>query len=101
MKVRANWQLRSNCGGKDPEAFFPDNGRTPRSAVSPCATCPVKQECLEFALNAPWEPYGPWGGLMQTEVQELWAARHPRNRGNEDRVLAYLGLASSADFARS
>ena len=36
-----------------------------------CAECPVKAQCLEFALtdDAGW--YGIWAGLMPNEVRQL------------------------------
>lgn len=87
-----DWGRQAACKGVDPAQFFPENGRPPKEQRRPCEGCPVRDKCLEAALNAPWEPYGPWGGEPQSVVQELWAARHPRNRSNEDTVLSLLGL---------
>jgi WhiB family redox-sensing transcriptional regulator len=35
-----------------------------------CAECPVRQECLEYALRVR-EPFGIWGGLNETERRTL------------------------------
>ena len=55
-----------------PEMFFPQGQNMEmlmseiRIAKSICAECPVKRECLDYALVAD-EPYGIWGGLTPTE----------------------------------
>jgi ribonuclease I len=91
-----SWGKESACRQEDPEQYFPENGRPSKKLLEPCNTaaggCPVKAQCLEFALNGPWMPYGPWGGLPQSEVQAMWLTRHPRDRSDEDGVLAALGL---------
>jgi WhiB family redox-sensing transcriptional regulator len=35
-----------------------------------CHTCPVRRECLDFALRIR-EPYGIWGGLNEIERRDL------------------------------
>lgn len=35
-----------------------------------CAHCPVRQACLDYALDAR-EPHGTWGGLTPAERTEL------------------------------
>lgn len=72
-----DWQLCGACRGSDPELFFhPENERGRRRAVregaakAVCRTCPVLAACREHAL-AVQEPYGVWGGLSETERQEL------------------------------
>lgn len=42
-----------------------------------CATCPVRERCLEWALNAR-EPLGIWGGLTEAERRELLERRRRR-----------------------
>jgi WhiB family redox-sensing transcriptional regulator len=39
-----------------------------------CAYCPVRQACLDYALNA-GEPHGIWGGLTPGERTELLRER--------------------------
>lgn len=87
------WQDKAGCAMQDPDQFFPENGRPGGKAFSFCGECPVKARCLESALESPWMPYGPWGGKTQTELQKMWLERHPKDRSDEDGVLAYLGLA--------
>lgn len=45
--------------------FFPPPGANPREyreAVAICATCDVRQECLNQAIES-HEDFGIWGGL--------------------------------------
>ena len=37
-----------------------------RQAKAVCAACPVRSECLGYALTRP-EKYGTWGGLNEDE----------------------------------
>lgn len=62
------------CATTDPEMFFLPKGlqatREMRLAKELCAECPVKAECLTYALAAN-EPYGIWGGLTASERGRL------------------------------
>ena len=50
--------------------FFPARGESARDAKAVCARCPVREECLEYALQ--WEPLcGVWGGLSERERRQL------------------------------
>jgi len=75
--TREDWRDKSNCRDLPPGQFFADRGRTPNDATSPCTTCPVRSDCLDFALSSPWEPYGIWGGLQPKEIKPLWRSRNP------------------------
>lgn len=75
------WQLLGACRGKDTELFFhPEGERGPRraqreaAAKAVCATCPVLLLCRAHALDSR-EPYGVWGGLSESEREELLARR--------------------------
>lgn len=86
------WQKRASCLTLDPEDFVRSGtGRPPKSGKQACKTCPVRAECLEFALSSPWRPQGTWGGLGQGELKPLWTKRHSHDQAAEIRVL--LGLA--------
>jgi WhiB family redox-sensing transcriptional regulator len=67
------WQDDAACRGRDVVLFFgPDGERQPereireRQAKAVCAACPVRTECLSYALGRP-EKYGTWGGLNEDE----------------------------------
>lgn len=53
-----------------PDAWFPDLGSNAsvetRWAKQMCNECPIRQQCLEYAIVAD-EQYGIWGGLTATE----------------------------------
>lgn len=70
------WRRNARCQRPDDlDEFFP-NGRPPERLKAMCATCPVRQECEEFALQSPWAPWGIWGGKTSTELMPAWADRH-------------------------
>jgi len=75
----SDWQLAAACGERDPRMFEIANN----AAFETCGTCPVRQECLEHALESPWPPYGIWGGKPQIEVRRVWRERHPRAQRRE------------------
>jgi WhiB family redox-sensing transcriptional regulator len=75
------WQLDAACRELDTEMFFhPENERGPRRAAreaaakAVCARCPVMAECAAHALRAR-EPYGIWGGLSESERDDVLAGR--------------------------
>lgn len=77
-----NWRDRAACLGMDTELFFPLPGRYSTEAEfakSICKNCPVKDDCLRFALENR-ENYGIFGGLTQEERGRL-LRRHPRAWG--------------------
>ena len=82
----ATWQLEAKCGDREPERFAGRGG-----GEWMCPSCPVREQCLEFALESPWQPYGIWGGLSQQAVVKLWRDRHPR--ASRADALELMGLA--------
>jgi WhiB family redox-sensing transcriptional regulator len=67
------WQLSAACRGIDSDVFFHLSGvrgaarsRREKAAKEICATCPVIQDCLAWALRVR-EPYGVWGGKTPDE----------------------------------
>ncbi|GAA4481105.1 hypothetical protein GCM10023190_26800 [Enteractinococcus fodinae] len=64
------WQADALCAQTDPEAFFPEKGGSTRDAKKVCGSCPVKQECLEYALSND-ERFGIWGGMSERERRRL------------------------------
>jgi WhiB family redox-sensing transcriptional regulator len=64
------WTERALCQETDPEAFFPDKGESTREAKRICHSCPVKDECLGYALTH-GERFGIWGGMSRRERDAL------------------------------
>ena len=61
-----NWDVEAACQSADPELFFPSSPRgnsflATQAAKRVCRGCPVRTQCLEFALEARLE-HGVWGG---------------------------------------
>ena len=51
--------------------FYPPTGKTVSEQVKDmCDRCPVKDECLEFALAYP-EKYGYWGGTTEKQREVI------------------------------
>ncbi len=65
-----SWQERALCAQTDPEAFFPEKGGSTREAKKVCASCDVRSECLDYALEND-ERFGIWGGLSERERRKL------------------------------
>jgi WhiB family redox-sensing transcriptional regulator len=60
------------CAQVDPAEFFPDKGGSVATAKRICATCDVRQDCLDYALTN-GEKYGIWGGATVRERRRLTA----------------------------
>jgi WhiB family redox-sensing transcriptional regulator len=69
----ANWRSAASCLLADPDLFFPISAAGPSErqvarAKTICAGCPVRRECLEFALSH-GQAYGIWGGTTPEDRQ--------------------------------
>ncbi len=80
------WQLQGSCRGLDSALFFhPEGERGPAranreaKAKQICAACPVLEQCRQHAL-AVHEPYGVWGGLSESERDEMIRGQTRRMR---------------------
>jgi len=77
-----SWQHKGLCRGNHSYLFFPpstverkeERERREHKAKAICSVCPVKVDCLEFALEIR-EPYGIWGALTETERRQVLARR--------------------------
>lgn len=68
------WHEGAICAQTDPEAFYPEAGGVNHEAKRICATCPVLNDCREWAIES-CEPWGVWGGLSERERREERARR--------------------------
>jgi WhiB family redox-sensing transcriptional regulator len=79
------WQLKAACRGPQAAIFFPpaqlerkdEKEAREEAAKSICATCPVRQPCLDYAMRIR-EPHGIWGGLNELERKALLRERERR-----------------------
>jgi WhiB family redox-sensing transcriptional regulator len=70
-------QANAACRDSDPDMFFAA-GRE-EEAVAVCRRCPVRAECLDYALVARMDA-GVWGGTTEGQRAELVAlARRARS----------------------
>lgn len=74
--LTSGWQQFAECAQYAGEVdFFPARGESLRDAKAVCTVCPVKNECLEFALRLK-VAHGVWGGLSERERRSLRRERH-------------------------
>jgi WhiB family redox-sensing transcriptional regulator len=57
----------------DYDPFFADSAELQAEAIAICATCPVRDACLTFAVRTS-QQYGVWGGQPERVVRRLIAA---------------------------
>lgn len=74
-----DWRDRAACRDEDPELFFPvsdvgPGARQTAEAKTVCGRCPVRRECLDFALDNGLD-YGIFGGTTERERREIKVAR--------------------------
>ena len=78
QQVEQAWQVRGACRGPQAAVFFPpvtferkdEKLERERRAKDICRTCPVRQPCLDYAVQIR-EPHGIWGGLSENERRQL------------------------------
>jgi WhiB family transcriptional regulator, redox-sensing transcriptional regulator len=80
----SDWRELAACRFEDPDLFFPIGTTGPalvqtRRAQAVCARCPVRAQCLDFAL-ATEQATGVWGGTTETERRDLSRAEARRRR---------------------
>jgi WhiB family redox-sensing transcriptional regulator len=61
-----DWRAYAACAGSDPDLFFAAGALEHKLAKRVCRTCPVRAECLAYAMDEPVD-HGVWGGLTERE----------------------------------
>ena len=64
------WMADGNCASEPPSLFFPSDGVGVEVARRICVDCPVKEPCLEYALNNRID-HGVWGGCSERERRRI------------------------------
>lgn len=68
-----SWRSQGACESLTPDEmdalFWIGKGKSPKKARQFCSSCPVKQQCLEFALVHNEE--GIWAGTTQAQRKAL------------------------------
>ncbi|WP_262009241.1 WhiB family transcriptional regulator [Streptomyces sp. FIT100] len=66
-----HWRQHGACAGSDTNLFFADNRSCGQEeALEICASCPVRTECLAYALDERF-PYGIFGGTTPAWRRDL------------------------------
>ena len=87
----SSWRTNAICRDTDPELFFPV-GTTGQAllqiakAKGVCCQCPVKVECLDFAMETNQDT-GIWGGLSEDERRNLRRQNAARTREQRTATL--------------
>jgi WhiB family redox-sensing transcriptional regulator len=68
------WMHHGRCRSLSPAEFFPSDGVGVEKARRICAECPVKTECLEYALTFRID-HGVWGGCSERERRRILRQR--------------------------
>jgi WhiB family redox-sensing transcriptional regulator len=64
------WTDQAACRGTETEIFFPATPDEEAEALSICATCPVRAQCLDYAVRNR-ETYGIWGGTTPEQRRRM------------------------------
>lgn len=97
MALNKSWREQSACLGADPEWWFPHNsegtkkssGHTAntRKAKKICMECPVRIDCLEYAMST-GQYWGIWGGFDFDERTQLRKTKYAAQRNGRSFDLA-------------
>ena len=68
------WMADGLCRDKPPAVFFPSDGVGVDRARKICASCPVRELCLEYALDNRID-HGVWGGTSERERRRILKRR--------------------------
>lgn len=88
--IDKSFMARGACRGLDPELFHPVRGDvdTLKAAQAVCDGCPVREECLEYAI-VNGEEHGIWGGASEAERKRI--AQRRRAAGELQKACALPG----------
>jgi WhiB family redox-sensing transcriptional regulator len=75
--LNRGWIKDAKCKGVPVKLFFPVRGEPSDSAKMVCRGCPVRKECLEYALVLN-EQMGIWGGVSERERRIIRRALRKR-----------------------
>jgi WhiB family redox-sensing transcriptional regulator len=96
-RFAARWRELAACRGTDLEVFFPGRGESAGPARQVCAGCPVRTQCLDYAITSQIA-YGIWGGLTERERRALRSRWIRTTRRERDKAIA---AASAAGYTKA
>jgi hypothetical protein len=68
-------ELGACTTGSDPNLFFLEDD--PSHAIALCLTCPVREDCLAYAIDH--EQHGIWGGTVPAQREQMRGAPLPHS----------------------
>ena len=68
--METDWMAEGKCRAVPPETFFPSDGVGVEVARRICATCSMREPCLEYALRNHID-HGVWGGTSERERRRI------------------------------
>jgi WhiB family redox-sensing transcriptional regulator len=83
------WMRDGNCRAYPASVFFPSDGAGVEVARRICEDCPVKDRCLEYALEEHID-HGVWGGCSERERRRI--AKRRRTAAQTTELAARSGL---------
>ena len=69
-----DWMAKGRCRDMLPSTFFPSDGVGVDVARQICQECPVRSQCLEYALENRID-HGVWGGASERERRRIARTR--------------------------
>jgi len=86
-RIGTRWRDHASCRSTGTHLFFPEQESAAfegvEAALALCRQCPVKNACLQFALETKQE-HGIWGGTTEAErrrLRRVWPAGRRRKAG--------------------
>jgi WhiB family redox-sensing transcriptional regulator len=67
--VETSWKSRAGCIEVPAALFFPQVERVSHAVAEVCAGCPVREECLEYAIDN--NELGIWAGTSASQRMKL------------------------------
>lgn len=84
-----DWRAFASCTDHDPDLFFSPGSLEHKIAKGICRKCPVRPECLAYAMDTPVD-HGVWGGMTERERKRV------RRRAGSAGWRALVALPASA-----
>jgi WhiB family redox-sensing transcriptional regulator len=74
LTLPGTWAEQALCAQADPDAWFPEKGQhaPAKTAIGICQACPVRTQCLDYALSGA----DTWGGI----AAGIWGGTTPQER---------------------
>jgi WhiB family redox-sensing transcriptional regulator len=96
-----DWRDRSACLDEDPDLFFasgtdPQEQAAAAQAKQICGRCPVRRECLDWAVSEGVDS-GIWGGMDENERRSFRKDKHKAVRRDDAATGRHLAASRGDD----